>query len=385
MARGKWAGIAALKTRSEWRLKINLPTAASVAMGFYYEKLARPLLFRQDPEKAHDLGVTVLDYLGHLGPLCRLMQRLNAPRESAPVELFGVSFPNLVGLAAGMDKNARLWRSAGALGFGFAEIGTVTFHQQPGNEKPRVFRYPAEWALVNRMGFNNEGAEQVAARLKKQGAQTRRCIPLGINLGKSRVTPLSDAVSDYIGSFQLLADYADYFTINVSSPNTPELRKLQGREFLPNLLAELVSTNRGRARKLGSKPKPLLLKIAPDLTFREIDQILENLFEAGLDGIIATNTTVKRPSSLVAVREPGGLSGRPLHRRACDVVNYISRSTEGRLPIIGVGGIDDAASAGRMIDAGAHLIQIYTGMVYRGPFLAKVLARALASHQRDWV
>lgn len=353
-------------------------------MGFYYEKIIRPVLFRQDPEKAHDLGVTILDYLGHLSLLCRMMERYNAESQLKPIELFGLRFPNPVGMAAGLDKDGRFWRAAPALGYGFTEIGTITFHKQPGNDKPRVFRYPEHGAVINRMGFNNEGAEGVAQRLKKHGAHKQRRIPLGINLGKSRVTPLSDAVSDYLGSFHLLADFADYFAINVSSPNTPELRKLQGKEFLPDLLDELVSANRNRSKKFGSKPCPLLLKIAPDLSFREIDQILETLFDAGLDGIIATNTTIERRGEAVSMREIGGLSGRPLHRRSCEVVNYISRVTEGHLPIIGVGGIDDAVSAGRMIDAGAHLIQIYTGMIYRGPFLARDLAKALAPRQRDW-
>lgn len=354
-------------------------------MGFFYEKIARPALFRQDAEKAHDLGVTSLEYLGYLAPLCRMLERYNAPRRCRPFELFGLTFPNPVGLAAGMDKNGRIWRAAGALGFGFTEIGTVTYHKQPGNEKPRVFRYPEQRAIINRMGFNNEGAEAVAARLKKQGAQTSRRHPLGINLGKSRVTPLSEAVPDYVGSFQLLADYADYFAINVSSPNTPELRRLQGREFLPVLLSELMKANRNRARKLGQRAKPLLLKIAPDLSFREIDEILETIEVAGVDGIIATNTTIERKGAGSALRESGGLSGPLLHRRSCEIVNYISRATNGRLPIIGVGGIEDAVSAGRMVDAGADLVQLYTGMIYKGPFLARKVAQALASHHRDWV
>jgi dihydroorotate dehydrogenase len=353
-------------------------------MGFCYEHIIRPILFRQDPEKAHDLGVTVLDYLGHLGPLCRAMEWYNQPSRTIPIELFGVKFPNPVGMAAGLDKHGRIWRATPALGFGFVEIGTITLHKQPGNDKPRVFRYPELRAIVNRMGFNNEGAEALAQRLKKQGAHQRRRIPLGINLGKSRVTPLSEAVRDYVSSFQLLADFADYFAINVSSPNTPELRKLQGRDFLPNLLDELVAANRARAKKLGTKTRPLLLKIAPDLTFREVDQILETVFAAGLDGVIATNTTIDRKGLGTVVKESGGLSGRPLHRRSVELVNYIARATEGRLPIIGVGGIEDARSAGRMMDAGAHLIQVYTGMIYRGPFIARELARALAPHQRDW-
>jgi dihydroorotate dehydrogenase len=354
-------------------------------MGFYYEKILRPLLFRQDAEKAHEQAVRVLDCLGHAGFLCRQMGRLNAASTAKPIELFGVQFPNPVGMAAGMDKEGRIWRAAPALGFGYAEIGTVTYHAQPGNEKPRLFRLPEEEAVINRMGFNNSGAEAVATRLKQYGAHKKRSLPLGINLGKSKVTPLSEAASDYIGSFELLADFADYFTINVSSPNTPELRKLQGEDYLPELLREITKVNQARAKKLGTAKKPILLKIAPDLSFREIDQVLEAIDATGLDGIIATNTTIARPGRTSKLKESGGLSGRPLHSRSVDVVNYISRTTDGRLPIIGVGGIDDAASAGRMMDVGAHLIQIYTGMIYRGPFLAKSLARALATRQSNWV
>ncbi len=354
-------------------------------MGFYYEKLIRPVLFRQDPEAAHDLGLTALDYLGRIGPLCRMMERYNSPRKVEPIKLWGLSFPNAVGLAAGMDKNGQIWRAAPALGFGFVEIGTVTFHKQPGNERPRLFRLPEHGAIINRMGFNNEGAEAVAARLKRTMDKSRKSIPIGINIGKSKVTALEEAASDYLGSFQLLADYGDYFAINVSSPNTPDLRKLQGADFLPALLGELVKANRNRAKKLGNQPKPLLLKIAPDLSFREIDSVLQTLIDAELDGIIATNTTVARPGAIARVDQSGGLSGLPLHRRACEVVNYISRSTEGKLPIIGVGGIDSAESAGQMVDAGASLVQIYTGFIYRGPFLPKVLAQALAPRHQNWV
>lgn len=355
-------------------------------MGFYYEKVLRPILFRKDAEKAHEMGVRALGVLGRVRPLCRLMERCNAGfGSSKPVELFGVKFPNPVGLAAGMDKEAQIWRSMPALGFGFAEVGTVTFHKQPGNEKPRLFRLRDEEAIINRMGFNNDGAEEVAARLKQDNAHQDRPLPLGINLGKSKVTPLSDAASDYVGSFQLLADYADYFTINVSSPNTPELRKLQGSAYLPELLGEITKANASRAKKMGSRPKPILLKIAPDLTFQEIDEVLQTISDVGLDGIIATNTTISRPGSTSKSKEAGGLSGRPIHLKSVDVVNYISRATSGKLPIIGVGGIDDAASAGRMMDVGAHLIQIYTGLIYRGPFLAKKLNRALAEQQREWV
>lgn len=354
-------------------------------MGAIYENLIRPVLFRLDPEKAHDFGVTFLDYLGRLGGLCNIMEAFNQPARTVPVELFGVSFPNRVGLAAGMDKNGRFWRAASALGFGHVEIGTVTAQKQPGNDRPRVFRFPEEAALINRMGFNNDGSEEIAARLKALKINKRKRIPIGINIGKSRVTPLDEAVEDYLKSFHRLAPFADYISLNVSSPNTPDLRKLQSRERLDELLGSLASANESRSRKLGSKPVPILLKIAPDLSFREIDSILELIEAHMLSGIIATNTTLSRPPELANQKQSGGLSGKPLHQKSLKIVKYISLSTNGRLPVIGIGGIDSAETAGAMVDAGAHLIQIYTGMIYRGPFLAAQLAKALSPRQRHWV
>lgn len=354
-------------------------------MGYYYEKVVRPTLFRMDPEKAHDLGVTALDYLSRVRPLCRVMESVNMVRGHHPIELFGLKFPNAVGLAAGMDKNGRFWRAAAALGFGHIEIGTITHLQQPGNERPRVFRYPESGAIINRMGFNNEGAEAIAERLKKSLGKSKSRIPLGINIGKSKVVPLDQAVEDYTATFSALVEYADYFTINVSSPNTRDLRKLQKKEYLRGLLGELCTARNTRARKLGQKATPMLLKIAPDLTFREIDQILEIIDECGLDGIVATNTTISRPGALSKSRESGGLSGKPLHPVSLKIVNYISRQTHGKLPIIGVGGIDSPETAGAMVDNGAHLVQIYTGFVYRGPFVAKPLAKALSPRQSSWV
>ncbi|MFO7725728.1 MAG: quinone-dependent dihydroorotate dehydrogenase [Oceanipulchritudo sp.] len=354
-------------------------------MGYYYENVIRPILFRMDPEKAHDLGVTVMDYLGRISPLCRLMERVNLVRSESPVEAFGIQFPNAVGLAAGMDKNGRFWRAASALGFGHIEIGTITFQEQPGNDRPRVFRYPESRAIVNRMGFNNEGAEAVAARLKKTLGGKKARVPLGINIGKSKVVPLDQAVEDYLSSFQSLAEYADYMTLNVSSPNTRDLRKLQEKDHLESLLEVLCEANRHRARKLGVKPTPLLIKIAPDLSFREIDRILEVIDHCQLDGIVATNTTTSRPRDAISAKETGGLSGRPLHPLSLSVVNYISRATGGKLPIIGVGGITSPETAGAMVDNGAWLVQVYTGMVYGGPFVASSLAKALAPRQSSWV
>ncbi len=354
-------------------------------MGFYYEKVLRPILFRLEPEKAHDLGVTALDYLGRMTGLCRLMERFNQVSRARPIELFGLRFPNAVGLAAGMDKDAQFWRATAALGFGHVEIGTVTRHRQPGNDRPRVFRIPEHGALINRMGFNNDGCEAVAKRLRATRRSRKNYIPVGVNIGKSRIVPLEQAVGDYLESFNVLVDFADYVSINVSSPNTPGLRELQGRESLNTLLGELSRLNRSRARKLGHRPTPLLLKISPDLDFRQIDEVLGVVAEQVIDGIIATNTTVARPAGLARFNEAGGLSGCPLHARSVEVVNYISLATGGKLPIIGSGGIDSPATAGAMVDAGAHLIQIYTGFVYRGPFFAKQLARALAPRHGDWV
>jgi len=353
-------------------------------MGFYYENVIRPILFRTDPEKAHDLGVTALDYLGKLSLVCRWLEAANLVRADKPVEAFGIQFPNAVGLAAGMDKNGRFYRTAPALGFGHVEIGTVTRLQQPGNERPRIFRYPDHRAIINRMGFNNEGAEAVAKRLKATLGKKKSRVPLGINIGKSKVVPLDQAVEDYLGSFNLLVDYADYITINVSSPNTQGLRRLQSKGHLDTLLGELANTNRSRAKKLGNKPTPLLLKIAPDLSYPEIDSILECIERWQLDGIIATNTTISRPGAFANVKEPGGLSGPPLHQRSLEIVNYISRMTSGKLPIIGVGGVHDPATAGAMMDNGARLVQVYTGMIYRGPFIAKTLAKATASRYSSW-
>jgi len=348
-------------------------------MGVLYEQILRRALFKLDAEHAHELAVDALALLGKIPPLCRLLERgggLPADR-ARPIEVFGLKFPNATGLAAGFDKNARAWPAAAALGFGHVEIGTVTALAQPGNDRPRVFRYPAHGAVINRMGFNNQGATAVAARLARQAPRGRRRIPLGINLGKSKVVEIGKATGDYLASFALLADHADYIALNVSSPNTPGLRELQEEDRLSELLGAVTAANRARAVRV-----PLLLKIAPDLNFRQIDSVLATIFEFGLDGIIATNTTLARPGAFASVNETGGLSGRPLRQRSTEIINYIARATDGRLPIVGVGGIDDFVSAGEKLDAGATLVQIYTGLIYRGPFFASQLARGLADRQR---
>lgn len=343
-------------------------------MGRFYERVARRAFFRMDPEHAHELAVSGLGLLAALRPLCRWMER---GAGADPVRCFGLTFPNRIGLAAGFDKHAKAWPAAAALGFGHVEIGTVTAQAQPGNARPRVFRFPEHEAVINRMGFNNEGAAVVAARLARQPKPGARPIPLGINLGKSKVAPLEQATADYLTSFAALADYADYVALNVSSPNTPDLRRLQDEDRLRELLSAITTANRAR----GAGAKPVLLKIAPDLSFSQIDAVLHVIAEYRLDGIIATNTTLARPGLFAQVNESGGLSGAPLRRRATEVISFISRATGGKLPIIGVGGIMDAASAQEKLDAGATLLQVYTGLIYRGPFFARELTRAMA-HRR---
>jgi dihydroorotate dehydrogenase len=353
-------------------------------MGVFYEKCVRRALFTLDPEHAHEVAIDALALLGWMPPLCRVMERFHMlpGGETRPVQAFGLTFPNAVGLAAGFDKNARAWPAAAALGFGHVEIGTVTALAQPGNDRPRAFRYPSEEAVINRMGFNNHGAEAIAQRLARHAPPGQRKIPLGINLGKSKLAPLDQAVADYLASFALLAGLADYLVLNVSSPNTPGLRQLQDGDRLRELIGAITTANKARATRPGESRKPILLKIAPDLNFRQIDAVLEAIAEFGLDGIIATNTTLARPGYFESVTQAGGLSGAPLRRRSTEIINYIARATGGRLPIIGSGGIMDTAAAGEKLDAGATLVQLYTGLIYRGPFFAAEVARALADRQR---
>lgn len=352
-------------------------------MGKFYEAAARGMFFRMDSERAHELGVRAMATLGAFPPACRALESLlRLPAGLRPIEAFGLTFPNPIGLAAGFDKNAEAWRAAAAMGFGHVEIGTVTALPQPGNPRPRVFRYPREEAVINRMGFNNQGAAAVAARLAPQPGPGQRRIPLGVNLGKSKVAAIERAPEDYLTSFAHLADHADYLVLNVSSPNTPNLRQLQDEARLRELLGAVTAANGDRAARLGKRRVPILLKIAPDLTWPQIDAVLGVIEAYRLDGIVATNTTLARPGIFATVSEAGGLSGAPLRQRSTQIVNYISRLTGGRLPIIGVGGITDAASASEKLDAGATLVQVYTGMIFRGPFFAAQLARALRDRQR---
>jgi dihydroorotate dehydrogenase len=353
-------------------------------MGAVYERILRPVLFRLDSERAHELAVDSMAFLGRLGPVCRALEALGrvSPGSFRPVDAFGLRFPNAVGLAAGFDKNARAWPAAAALGFGHVEIGTVTALAQPGTPRPRVFRFPAEEAVINRLGFNNEGSEAVASRLSRQPLPGGRRIPLGINLGKSKAVEIDRATEDYLASFGRLADFADYVTLNVSSPNTPGLRQLQDESRLRELLSAVTGANRRRASAPGKSRVPILLKISPDLGFAGIDSVIGVAGEFGLDGIIATNTTLARPGAFAGVAEAGGLSGAPLRARSTEVVRYVSRATGGKMPIIGVGGITDTLSAAEKLDAGATLVQLYTGLLYRGPFFASTLAWALDDRQR---
>lgn len=332
-----------------------------------YENIVRPLLFALDPETAHHFALRALRTPGALGALRRFAP---APQ---PLTLFGVSFRNPIGLAAGFDKNGVAIPAWEALGFGFVEIGTVTAKAQPGNPRPRIFRYPREGALINRLGFNNDGAEAIAERLRRLRASARSpSIPIGVNLGKSRVTPLEEASADYLFSFRLLAPVADYIALNVSSPNTPGLRALQHQEALIDLLRTITTEN---ARL--SEPKPILLKIAPDLSAEEIGEIVAACEEFGLSGLVATNTTLDHAALAGATDEQGGLSGAPLRARSTDVVRLLRAQTT--LPIVGVGGIFDATSAEEKLEAGAQLLQVYTGYIYRGPGLLREILSMGAS------
>jgi dihydroorotate dehydrogenase len=329
-----------------------------------YKSVVRSALFRMhggDPERVHE---TTLGLLELMSPAAKLVPRQSAAERT----VFGVRFPGPVGLAAGLDKNGRALPAWPALGFGFIEVGTVTRHPQPGNPRPRLFRLRDSEAIINRMGFNNDGAQELANRLDRLGPLP---VPLGISLGKSKVTPVEDAVEDYQTSLRALYKHGDYFAINISSPNTPGLRSLQDRTALTELLSELNTTADELA---GSAPrKPILVKIAPDLTDEAIAELLEVCDAHQVSGLVATNTTLSRdglaPADQHLAHEAGGLSGKPLTERAREVVRFVSKETDGRLPIIGVGGIASVDDAKRMLDAGADLLQIYTAFIFEGPGL----------------
>ncbi|HZE67024.1 MAG TPA: quinone-dependent dihydroorotate dehydrogenase, partial [Sporichthyaceae bacterium] len=344
------------------------------------EAVARRVMFAAgggDPEKVHHRVVTTLGRLGATTAGRRALARI--PRPSAPVEAFGLRFPNPVGLAAGMDKDGVAIPAWAGLGFGFVEVGTVTRYGQAGNPPPRLFRLVESEAIINRMGFNNQGAAALAVRLARLGP---RPIPVGISLGKSKITPVGEATADYLHSLELLLPYADYVAVNVSSPNTPGLRSLQDRAALDELLGTLRGHTVAQAGPTG--PTPLLVKIAPDLTESAVAEILEVATLRGVAGIIATNTTIARDGLAAADvargGEAGGLSGRPLRERALAMVEFVVKEAGDALPVIGVGGIMDPDDALRMFDAGARLVQLYTGFVYRGPGLVRGITNALTKN-----
>ena len=327
-----------------------------------YQQILRPLLFCLPAEAAHNLAMAAL----RLTP-SPLIRSMFGPLPQGPLRLFGLHFPNPVGLAAGMDKNAVALPGWQAMGFGFLEAGTITALAQPGNEKPRCFRFPSQEALINRMGFNNRGASAAAKRLRRLKASRRwPSIPVGINIGKSKVTPLENAASDYATSYNLLLPYGDYFVINVSSPNTPGLRTLQDSDSLAQIIRTLKRIHSG---------KPLLVKIAPDLTDDAVREMAALADSEKLAGLIATNTTLDHSAIPTPADQNGGLSGSPLRQRSTEVIRILRSSTQ--LPIIASGGIMDAASAKEKLDAGANLVQIYTGFVYHGPKLIRDIVGAI--------
>jgi dihydroorotate dehydrogenase len=331
-----------------------------------YQVLMRPLLFRFDPERAHELTLWLLQQLARVPTLQKLLRTMR-PLVDARLRshIWGVDFANPVGLAAGFDKNATAVAALPVFGFGFVEIGTVTPRPQKGTPRPRLFRLPRDQALINRLGFNNDGAVAVARRLRG----VDRTIPIGVNIGKNAETPLDRAVDDYRAGLELLHDVADYVVVNVSSPNTPGLRELQTYAKLRDLLAALQACNQTLARARSSRPRPLFVKIAPDLERHDLDGIIEVAESVPLDGIVATNTTLRRTALSTQSGESGGLSGHPLAWQSTEIIRYLYSGLQGRIPIVGVGGIFSALDAYEKICAGASLVQVYTGLIYVGPSL----------------
>jgi len=341
-----------------------------------YKSILKPLLFLISPEKAHYFSTGILGFLLAVPGMKYLFEKLyRVNHPSLERELFGLKFPNPVGLAAGFDKNATMFRNLGHLGFGFIEIGTVTPLAQVGNPSPRLFRLPKDNALINRMGFNNLGLDHAIEQLKNRNKD----LIIGGNIGKNKVTPNENAKDDYIICFNGLFDYVDYFVVNVSSPNTPNLRDLQEKGPLLELLNALMDLNSKKP-----SPKPILLKIAPDLTEGQLNDVVEIVLESKIAGLIATNTTIDRSNLNTSTDEvdqigAGGLSGMPLKNSSTEVIRYINTKSGAAFPIIGVGGIASAKDAQEKLDAGASLVQIYTGFVYEGPGIVARINRKLIS------
>ncbi len=343
----------------------------------FYKYFLRPILFLKDPEKTHEQALALLATLGSLEGA--LEQLFAVEDYRLQVRLGPLTFSNPVGLAAGFDKNGTALKIWPGFGFGFMEVGAVTALRQPGNPKPRLYRLPKDQALINRLGFNNEGAEAIAARLERlqKNGKVRR-IPLGINIGRSKIVETKDAAADFLFTFEKLYLYGDYFTLNVSSPNTPNLRDLQEKNLLRELLEAVQTKNRDLARLANFEEKPVLVKIAPDMDFSQVDEIIKVARSQRVAGIIATNATAFLRETLVTrIDEPGGLSGKPLRAKATAFIRHIYKVTQGRMPIIGVGGIFTAEDAYEKIKAGATAVQILTGFVYEGPGAVKRINRGL--------
>ncbi len=344
-----------------------------------YKTFIRPLLFRLDPEEVHHLVSSSLQFIFGIPGMAALVRRFTAVNDvRLEREVFGLKFKNPVGVAAGFDKDARLFGALGNLGFGFVEVGTITPKGQQGNERPRLFRLPTDGAIINRMGFNNEGMEVAAGRLKKR---RKTDVVIGANLGKNTLTPNTNAAKDYLLLFESLFDVADYFVVNVSCPNISDLRELQDKKVLREILNRLQTVNRQK-----SHPKPILLKVSPDLNFSQLDEVIQLVPETGIAGVVAVNTTIGRsllntPENLVGQIGRGGMSGKPLRNRALEVVRYLSEKSGRAFPIIGVGGIFTPEDALQMLDAGADLVQVYTGFIYEGPFIAKRINKAILKKQ----
>ena len=334
-----------------------------------YKSIIRPILFRFDPENVHHFtfgSISFLNKIPGVSALIRSIYQLNNPKLER--EVFGLKFKNPVGLAAGLDKDAKIYNELDNFGFGFIEIGTITPKPQIGNPKKRLFRLKEDAGIINRMGFNNSGVEVAVQRLKKN-----KGVLIGGNIGKNKDTPNENAVEDYKICFHALYDYVDYFVVNVSSPNTPNLRELQDKEPLTQLLRTLQTLNQQK-----NQPKPILLKIAPDLTDEQLLDIIDIVSETKIAGVIATNTTISRDGlQSENKKETGGLSGQPLKHRSTEVIRFLHEKSHGAFPIIGVGGIHSAEDAMEKLNAGASLVQIYTGFIYEGPKLIKAINKAL--------
>lgn len=345
-----------------------------------YKTFLKPFLFKKNPEDAHHLTFSLIKSIFNLVGVKAVVKKMYHYEDSMlEREVFGLHFKNPVGLAAGLDKDATLVDELALLGFGFIEIGTLTPKAQPGNPKPRLFRLPGDQALMNRMGFNNGGVEEAVERLKKRKSK----VLIGGNIGKNKDTPNENAIDDYLICLESLHPYVDYFVVNVSSPNTPNLRDLQEKEPLKKLLNAVKAANNRK-----DKPKPILLKIAPDLSNGQLDDIIEIVQQTELDGVIATNTTIDysvivREKEQVAKIASGGVSGRPLRSRSTEVIRYLSDKSQKSFPIIGVGGIFSAEDAIEKLEAGAALVQIYSGMIYEGPEMIVKIKKGLTRYYRN--